>query len=389
MLHPPLMKKKPKQPNDNRRLARTRGLIRVPGATLARLPRKLPQRLKFRKRPEADEKLVQALQNLPRITNETVAEHREEVLSSARKYIYPLSHSKHRILVITISLLVLSIVGFFGYCIFALYKSQSTSTFTYGVTQVFPFPVAKAGNSWISYENYLFELRHTMHYYETQAHEDFNSKSGKQHLVQLKKQAMAQVVNDAYTKQLAKQQHVSVSVAEVNDEVTLVRSQNRLGSNEKVFRSVLSEFWGWTVNDFERALRQQLLTQKVTAKLNTQAENRAHSAIAALDSGTDFAALAKQVSDDQSTKANGGDYGVAIDESNRDIAPQVSHALFKLQPGKHSDIINAGYGLEIIKVISVDGTKVHGAHMVFNFKPITTYTKPLSDKNPPHHYIKV
>jgi hypothetical protein len=385
MLLKPLMKKKPKQPNSKPRFARTRGLVRVPGATLS----KLPQKLKLRKQPEADEKLVQALQNLPRITNETVAEHREEVLSSARKYIYPLSHSKHRILVITISLLVLAIVGFFGYCIFALYKSQSTSTFTYGVTQVFPFPVAKAGDSWISYESYLFELRHTMHYYETQAHEDFSSTSGKQHLTQLKKQAMAQVVNDAYTKRLAKQQHVGVSMAEVNDEVALVRSQNRLGSNDKVFRSVLSEFWGWTTSDFERALRQQLLTQKVTAKLNTDADSRAKNAQQALASGTDFATLAKQVSDDQSTKANGGDYGVAIDQSNRDIAPQVSHALFNLQAGKYSETINAGYGLEIVKVVSVDGDKVHGAHIVFTFKPITNYTKPLEDKSPPKHFIKV
>jgi hypothetical protein len=385
MLLQSLMKKKSKQPNTKARLARTRGLVRAPAAALSRVPGRLP----FRKKPEADEKLVQALQNLPRITNETVAEHREEVLSSARKYIYPLSHSKHRILVITISLLVLAVVGFFGYCIFALYKSQSTSTFTYGVTQVLPFPVAKAGNSWISYENYLFELRHTMHYYETQAHEDFSSKSGKEHLAQLKKQAMAQVINDAYTKQLAKQQHVSVSMAEVNDEVALVRSQNRLGSNDKVFRSVLSEFWGWTTSDFERALRQQLLTQKVTAKLNTTAEDRAHSTLQALNSGADFATTAKEVSDDQSTKANGGDFGAAIDQSNRDISPQISNALFKLQPGKYSDIINAGYGLEIVKVISVDGTKVHGAHIVFNFKPITTYTKPLEDKNPPKHFIKV
>src|SRR5580692_3168737 len=35
------------------------------------------------------------------ITNETIAEHRESVLSGARKYIYPLQHSKRRILVVS------------------------------------------------------------------------------------------------------------------------------------------------------------------------------------------------------------------------------------------------------------------------------------------------
>src|SRR6478735_11076746 len=73
---------------------------------LAAIPGKIPDKLKLRRRPQADEKLVQALQNLPRITNETVAEHREEVLSGARKYIVPLSHSKRRIIIITSALLV-------------------------------------------------------------------------------------------------------------------------------------------------------------------------------------------------------------------------------------------------------------------------------------------
>lgn len=349
----------------------------------------IPGRIKQRARPDADEKLVQALQNLPRITNETVAEHREEVISGARKYIVPLSHSKRRIITITTTLLVLAVVGFFAYCLSALYKFQSTSTFTYGVTQVIPFPVAKAGGAWVSYESYLFELRHTMHYYVTQQHEDFGTESGKLHLAQLKKQALNQVINDAYTKQLAKQEHIGVNTAEVNDAVALVRSQNRLGSNDQVFRSVLSEFWGWTTADFQRELRLQLLTQKVTAKLNVAAQARAESAIKNLNSGTDFATLATQVSDDKSTKANGGDYGVAIDKSNRDVAPQVANELFRLAPGKYSGIINAGYGLEIIKVNSVEGDKVRGSHILFSFEPISKYIQPLADKHPAHRFIKV
>jgi parvulin-like peptidyl-prolyl isomerase len=227
-----------------------------------------------------------------------------------------------------------------------------------------------------------------MHYYQSQQQENFTTKAGKAHLRQLKQQAMAQVVNDAYVKQLARQNHVSVSTAEVNDEVALVRSQNRLGSNDQVFRSVLNEFWGWTVSDFQRELRQQLLQQKLTAKLNTQTEARANAALTQLKGGADFATVAGQASDDPSTKGNGGNYGIAIDESNRDIAPEVANQLFKLAPGQYSGIIQTSYGLEIVKVIDSDGSKVHAAHMQFNFKPISEYVKPVQDKNPSHQYIK-
>lgn len=81
--------KKPKKPN------------------LAKLP-KLPKR----RVRSTEEKVSDALAGVPRITNETVTEHREEVLSSARKYIYPLQHSRHRIVKLSVGLLVLVIVAF-------------------------------------------------------------------------------------------------------------------------------------------------------------------------------------------------------------------------------------------------------------------------------------
>jgi hypothetical protein len=64
--------------------------------------------------------------NVPRITNESIAEHREEVLSSARKYIYPLRHSRHRVVKISIGLFALAVVAFFVGCVVFLYKFQNT-----------------------------------------------------------------------------------------------------------------------------------------------------------------------------------------------------------------------------------------------------------------------
>ena len=64
--------------------------------------------LPLRRTKSPEEKVSDALSNVPRITNETVIDHREEVLSSARKYIYPLQHSKH--LVVRNSLWLLGLV---------------------------------------------------------------------------------------------------------------------------------------------------------------------------------------------------------------------------------------------------------------------------------------
>ncbi len=336
-----------------------------------------------------EERASEALADVPRITNETVAEHREEVLSSARKYIYPLQHSKRRVVAVSLSLLGAAIIIFLVYCGLALYKFQSTSGFIYDVTRVIPFPVAKAGPSWISYESYLFELRRNMHYYETQQKVNFGDASGKRALRRYKAQALQRVTDDAFVKRLAAQHQVSVSSQEVDTEVALLKQQNRLGSNNQVFETVLSEFWGWDVNDFKRELSQQLLAQRVVAKLDTVTQARAKLALAQLQGGADFATLAGQASDDTATKGNGGQYTSLISRSDRDIPPQVSSELFKLKPGQTSGIIDTGYTLEIIQLLDMQGSKAHAAHIQFNFQSINSYIGPLEAKQRPHDFIKV
>jgi len=348
----------------------------------------LPARLQ-RRQAHTEQKLSEALSDVPHITNETVGEHREEVLSSARKYIYPLQHSKHRIVRISLGLLAVVIVGFFVICGLDLYKFQGTSGFMYGVTRVIPFPVGKTGGHWISYESYLFELRRNMHYYQAQQQSDFATKDGKTQLHRLKQQALAQVNYDAYVKQLAGQNQVSVSDQMVTQQLQLVRSQNRLGSSNRAFHEVLREFWGWNEADFRRELKQQLLTQAVVAKLDTKTWDRARSAQQQLRQGADFAALAGQVSEDQATKGNGGQYGAAITLNDLSVPPAITAKLFSLQPGQVSDIVNAGFSLDIVKLLDRSGSSVHAAHIQFNFVPITTYTKPLQASQPVHDYIKV
>jgi hypothetical protein len=336
-----------------------------------------------------EEKVEDALSSVPRITNETVSEHREEVLSSARKYIYPLQHSKHRVVRISLSLLALVLLAFFAFCGLELYKFQNTGGFIYDVTRIVPFPVAKTHGHFISYESYLFELRRNIHYYQTQQQSDFKTDSGKFQLKRLKEQAMSQVVQDAYVKQLAAQNGVSVSSRQVSDQLNLVRRQNRLGSNNRVFKEVLNEFWGWNENDFKRELRQQLLKQAVVAKLDTQTATKANNALKQLRGGADFAQLAGQVSEDPSTKAAGGQYPAEIAATDRELAPNVTDELFKLKPGQVSPVINSGYTLEILKVLDGNAQKVHAAHIQFNLKDASTYVKPLQDKEPVHKYIKV
>lgn len=324
-----------------------------------------------------------------RVTNDTVAEHREEVLGRARKYIYPLQQSKHKLVIVSITLFLVAIVTFFSYCTLALYKFKSSSTFLYRVTQVIPFPAARIGSDFVAYENYLFEINHYTHYYRTQQGLDFNSDTGKLQLQEFKKRALDKVINDAYIKELAKQKGITVSDSEVEDQITIVRNQNRLGASDKEFQGVLKDFWNWSENDFRRSLKTQLLSQKVIAALDTDTQSRADTALAQLKNGKDFATLARETSEDPVSKEIGGEFGFPIEKTNRDVNPNTVEALFKLKDGEYSEVINIGYGLEIVKNIKTetDG-KIRAAHIVFNFKDINDYTNELKDQRKTRAYLR-
>ena len=338
---------------------------------------------KVKKTPPPDELAA----GVPRITNDTVAEHREEVIGSAKKYIYPLQHSKHRIVIVSSMLFIAATVSFFAYCLIALYRLQTNSTFLYRVTEVIPFPVARVGGKFVAYENYLFELRHYVHYYETQQRTDFNEPNNEEQLKNFKNKALDKVINEVYIKQLAQENNIQVSNKEVDSQLVLLRNQNRLGSSEKVFEDVLKDYWNWTIDDFKRELKSELLIQKLLAQLDTDATSRATKILDQLNDGKKFEDVAKKYSDDQETKARGGEYGFPVDKSNRNLSASATEAIFKLKKGEYSKVINTGKALEIFKVIDKQGNKVRAAHIVVDFKGINVFIDELKEKQGYRSYI--
>jgi hypothetical protein len=357
------------------------------GERLRGVRNRIPPVPKRFKKVRGEERIQEAFENIPRITNETVAEHREDVLKGARKYKYPLAHSKHRIVIISTTLIILAVVGFFIYTSLALYRFQSSSAFIYRVTQVLPFPVAKAGKHYVAYENYLFELRRYEHYYQTQQRVDFNSKDGKRQLDRYKPVAMNEVVQAAYVKQLAAQQHVSVSNVELNDELDSLRAQNHSSSQE--LADVTNKFFGWSVDDLKREIKQELLAQKVAAKLDTATQAKASTVLQQLRSGADFNTLVTQ-SSDAADKANAGQYAdTAITSASTSVPAAVVRELERMKVGDVSDVVQAGDSLEIVKLTADNNGKLTAAHISFKLQPIDTYVSKYKKTHPQHTYIKV
>ena len=171
-------------------------------------------------------------------------------------------------MVVTISVIVAAFIGLLVYCSLALYRYYQYNTFLYRVTQVVPFPIAKAGGHYVDYENYLFELRHYVHYYETQQQRDFSG-SRPRAVGTFPQTSPAEVIDQAYIKQLAAQNHVGVSGKEVDGRLAKSVTRTAWAATTRCFSDVLRDYWGWSINDFKRSLGEEILSEKVAAKLDT------------------------------------------------------------------------------------------------------------------------
>lgn len=350
----------------------------------------MKKRIQQLKTNRQQKKLAKADASVPRITNDNVAEHREDVLSGARKYIYPLQHSKHRVVLLSTSLFLATIMIFSIFSVLMLYRFQTTSAFMYQVSRVVPFPIARTGSTFVAYEDYLFELDHYIHYYENQQQLSFDSEAGQAQLASYKERTINKVINDAYVKILAEEAGLSVDQTEIDEQIRIAREQNRLGSSDEIFEDVLREYWDWSVGDFRRSLGTELLAQKVIRANDTEAEQKATEALARITAGEDFTAIAAEYSGDLSTKDVGGEFGL-VNRSNRNVSQQTVDTLFKLGEGQVSGLVTVpygtGYALAIIKNLGEQGDQRKGAHIIFPLKSLDEVLNDRKEQQPYRLYM--
>lgn len=324
----------------------------------------------------------------PRITNDTVAEHREEVLSGARKLNSPITISRHRVVWISSIITVLVIISAFAFSALLLYRQQSTSDFAYQITKFIPFPVAKIDGSYVPYEDYLFEVRHNVFYLRNHGQEDIDidSEAGKALVEQVKRDSLNKVKLNFMAQKIAKAEGISVSKEEVDIQVDRVRNSGGVGESEQALEVILQDFYNWNINDLRKTLKIQLLKQKLPRTLDQETVKEAEEALSKLKSGAKFNDIVKQYSDDLLTKENNGVIG-SITRTNTDLPPEFIEAAFSLNEGETTELVESRFGLHIIRVNKIDGEEREVAHILLQYFDIDKYLQDRLDELEVKEYI--
>jgi foldase protein PrsA len=182
--------------------------------------------------------------------------------------------------------------------------------------------------------------------------------------------------------QEAAKQNITISPNEINDRVQQVI--NDAGGQAKFDQYLQNN--KLTLQDLCQQIRAFLFGEammaRVTQNLPTRVEQvhvahilfakkeDADSALTKLQGGTDFAVLAKQVSQDEATRDNGGDLGWFP----RDVMPpEFEEVAFKLQPGGVSGVVSTQLGLHILKLLERDAARALSPELIQNQR-LAAYT---------------
>ncbi len=195
---------------------------------------------------------------------------------------------------------------------------------------------------------------------------DPKSAQGQETIKSLKQQVLDQLINDVVITQYADSRKIKVSDDELN--ARLAQMIQDAGSVEK-----LNEYMSknqLTLADLCALVRNQLLGEAVlndvTAPIPTQGEQvqvrhilvetpaLAQTIRDRARKGEDFAALAKQYSKDETSKANGGDLGWV---PRGVLDPQLEAVIFEIQVNQISDVVTTQFGYHIAQVLAKEKSR--------------------------------
>lgn len=258
-----------------------------------------------------------------RITNDTVAEHRERVLAGGRRHKYPVQYTKHRLVwnTIIISTLGLILAGVLVYL--QLYVWRDSSDVAYRIAKLLPLPVASVDGASVPYSDYLFYQRGNMAVLKQQGQDGDADRVNFQ-----RQRAMDQAVQDAYVRKIARERQISVSDEQVEAEMR--RKQQESGMSEEAYRSTIQDQLNWSMDDVRHGVRASLLRWQVMFAVDEQASKQVEVVQQRLNEGKKLADIAQEMGSDavQFTPS------VTVDRGNQDGG--ITAAAVGLENGKIS-----------------------------------------------------
>lgn len=316
-----------------------------------------------------------------RITNETVAEHRERILAGGRRFKYPVQYAKHRLVINAVVIGVIALIIFIAICWQQLYVAQNTNTFFYRVTNFIPAPVASIDGKSVRYSDYLLYYNGSAYYLHQSEQVDFSTKDGKRQQLHIKRESLNDAEADAYAQKVAHEKGITVSSKDVNGVID--ESRRSYGDiSERTYAASALSILGWTAGEYRHMVHNKLIRQKVAYAIDAKAARTKDTVQKLLNAKKPpgFDVIAEKLNKDDKAGLQLGTSGL-VPLNNSDGG--LSQAAAKLKVGQISDVVKSttGDGYYFIRLLSKDESQLNYTYIRI---PLTTFDNKIASLR--HHH---
>ncbi|PIU07487.1 MAG: hypothetical protein COZ85_03260 [Candidatus Moranbacteria bacterium CG_4_8_14_3_um_filter_34_16] len=240
--------------------------------------------------------------------------------------------------------------------------------------KIIPYPVAKAEKKIITFDKMKSQLASVKLFYKKQDFSDlgmrvdFSTKDGGKRLMIKEKNILNKLIENGIIESEANARGIKLTSSMIDQEVDRKIKEYGAGDN---LEEELKELYGWDMKSFkENIVKPDIYKEKLFEKLKESDEsykkNKERIKIAEndLQTGKSFQEVAKKYSEGKSSK-EGGEMGwFRVDQ----MIPEVTLAVFSLEKGKISPIVESSLGFHILKLDDQkeeEGVKMFKVSQVF------------------------
>lgn len=325
-----------------------------------------------------------------RITNDTVAEHRERVLAGGRRFKYPVQYARHRLVTATVlvSVVFVALLAFVGW--WQLYPMQNSSAFMYRLTRIIPVPVAVVNGEQVPYSDYLVQYRSSENFLAKYGEIKLNTPDGQRQLAYIKRQSLGKAEQTAYARQIAHKLGIKVTDQDINSFISAERDTVNGRVSQETYDSSMQLYYGETSNDYRLRVANSMLQVKVAFAVDTDATAQVKQ-IQELIASTkgDFAAVATEMASSKGGKVTVGQSGM-VDMTSKFSGLRLSQ-IMKLSKDEISGPLKSTTddGYYFVKIVDKSGTQINFLYLHIPLTKFADDFSRLKSAGEIHEYIKI
>lgn len=314
-------------------------------------------KMKLRKKHEA--------KKMPsRITNDTVAEHRERVLAGGRKHKYPIQYTKHRLVWNAIFIGIAALIAALVLVWAQLYVWRDTGDIAYRITRTIPLPVASVDGTWVRYSDYLMIHRSNM---------AVLAKRGQQHaedkVAFQRQRSMEVAIENVYAEKLARERSIAISDERVMGLIEQQRKERSLSEN--AYATAVKDQLGWSLGEARQALRANLLRREVAFAVDEAALRLSEGIATELKAG-------KKLSEIAQARGQAVQYVPRVSVAKNNADGGLTAEAAKLKAGETSGIVKTVSG-DAYHFISVEENTDQAVTYGYIRVPLTEFKRQLEE----------